>query len=306
MLAQRSGADIAVRAPAKLNLFFEVQSKRSDGYHEIETLMVPINLFDSLFLREIAPPADGTAAPIRLTCELHFSPRAIEPPNSIPSGPENLVVQALELLRDRAGTKRGAAVRLVKRIPPLAGLGGGSSDAAAALLAANELWRLNWSRDRLAALGAELGSDIPFFFAAGPAICSGRGECVESIGGIGDVHAVVVHPPEGLSTAAVYGACEVPYQPRSANRLTEALRAGILAEIGGGIFNRLQPAAESLSPWIERIRSELDKLHCIAHQMTGSGSAYFGICHHARHATRVAAQLKARSLGRIFVVRRAS
>ncbi|MFP6610724.1 MAG: 4-(cytidine 5'-diphospho)-2-C-methyl-D-erythritol kinase [Pirellulales bacterium] len=306
MLAQRSGAGVRVCAPAKLNLFFEVRSKRNDGYHEIETLMVPVSLFDSLYLGDLAPPPSGVAAPVRLTCNPAFEPHCGMPADAVPNGRDNLIVRALELLQIRAGTRHGAVVRLVKNIPTLAGLGGGSSDAAAALLAANKLWKLGWSIDQLAAVGAELGSDIPFFFAAGPAICRGRGELVEPICGLGDVHAVVVRPPQGLSTASVFAACQVPDQCRSVDRLAAALRGRKPKEIGRSLYNRLQPAAETLSPWIGRIRREFDKLDCIAHQMTGSGTGYFGICHHARHAARVAALLRARSFGRIHVVRRAS
>src|SRR5690606_32084226 len=94
----------------------------------------------------------------------------------VPVGDDNLVVRALKLLRERSGASRGATVELVKRIPAAAGLAGGSSDAAAALAAANIAWELGWSDERLARLGAELGSDIPFFFQRGPALASGRGE----------------------------------------------------------------------------------------------------------------------------------
>ena len=134
----------------------------------------------------------------------------------MPEGPDNLVVRAVELVRRRAGVRRGAKLLLVKRIPAAAGLGGGSSDAAAALVAANEGWRLGRSRDELADWAAELGSDVPFFLAGGPAICRGRGERVEPVAGLGALDFVVVRPPEGLSTAAVYGV--VPAGSGAANR----------------------------------------------------------------------------------------
>jgi 4-diphosphocytidyl-2-C-methyl-D-erythritol kinase len=306
MLAHRSATDIEVHAPAKLNLFFEVLSKRQDGYHEIETLMAPVSLFDTLYLSAISPCATDTRGPMRFSCELSAGLCDGANPASIPTGSENIVVAALELLRERSGTDLGAEVRLVKRIPPQAGLGGGSSDAAAALLAANTAWKLNWPAERLAQLGGELGSDVPFFFAGGPAVCRGRGELVEPVCGLGDVYAVVVHPPEGLSTAAVYGACRVPQQHRHAHELMDAMRCGRPAEFARCSFNRLESTALELSPWIERLKAEFEKLDCVAHQMTGSGTAYFGICHHARHANRIAGMLRSRSVGRVYAVRSAS
>ena len=105
--------------------------------------------------------------------------------DEVPEGPENLVLRAVELVRRRAGVRRGAKLWLVKRIPAVAGLGGGSSDAAAALVAANVGWRLGRSREELAEWAAELGSDVPFFLAGGPAICRGRGERVEPVAGLG-------------------------------------------------------------------------------------------------------------------------
>lgn len=306
MLAHRSATDIEVHAPAKLNLFFEVLSKRPDGYHEIETLMAPVSLFDTLYLKAASPSAVGARGPIRFSCELSTGLRTGGNPASIPAGSDNIVVAALELLQERSGTNLGADVRLVKRIPPQAGLGGGSSDAAAALRAANMAWNLNWPAKRLAQLGAELGSDVPFFFAGGAAVCRGRGELVEPVRGLGDMHAVVVHPPQGLSTAAVYGACRVPPQQRHTHELIGAMRGGRRAEFARGLFNRLESIALQLSPWIERLKVEFERLDCVAHQMTGSGTAYFGICHHARHASRIAGMLRARSVGRVYAVRSAS
>jgi len=124
--------------------------------------------------------------------------------------------------------------------------------------------------------------------------------------GLGDVFAVIVHPPEGLSTAAVYGACRVPPRQRRADDLIGAMRRGCRAEAARGLFNRLELPAIELSPWIERLKAEFAKLDCVAHQMTGSGTAYFGICHHARHANGIAGMLRARSVGRVYAVRSAS
>jgi len=133
MLIERSARQIVVRAPAKLNLWFEVLTRRVDGYHEIETLMCPISLFDTLYFRE------EPGGQLELTCErVSGSAGESRPgPAEVPEGPENLAWRAVDLYRRRAGISSGARLRLVKRIPVAAGLGGGSSDAAAALAAAS-------------------------------------------------------------------------------------------------------------------------------------------------------------------------
>lgn len=299
MHLHRSPSGFVVQAPAKVNLFFEVLGKREDGYHDIETLVTPITLCDTLFFRESSAPG------IDFTCRGVAARTAASRlgDDVVPQGPENLVVRAIDLLGRRAGVECGATVRLEKRIPSAAGLGGGSSDAAAALVAANAGWRLGWSNRRLAELGAELGSDVPLFFAEGAAICRGRGELVDPLGGFGNLHLVVVRPPAGLSTAAVYRICRTGDPPRPMAPLLDALRRGDLGRVGRLMFNRLESAAETLSPWIRRLRQEMEWMDCLGHQMSGSGTCYFGICHHQRHARRVASRLEANGVGIAFAVR---
>jgi 4-diphosphocytidyl-2-C-methyl-D-erythritol kinase len=299
MHIHRFAVDLAIQAPAKLNLFFEVLAKRNDGYHEIETLMCPIDLYDTLHFQE------DPNGQLELRCRRVFGaggPRG-RGFDDVPEGPDNLVVRAVELVRSRTGVHRGAKLWLVKRIPAAAGLGGGSSDAAAALVAANEGWRLGRSREELAQWAAELGSDVPFFLADGPAVCRGRGERVEPVGGLGVMSFVVVRPPEGLATAAVYGACRAAQRPQSARPLVDALRRGDWKEVGRRLLNRLQPAAETLSPWIRRLQQEFSQLDVLGHGMSGSGTSYFGLCRHARHARRCARRLEASGVGVVFAVR---
>jgi 4-diphosphocytidyl-2-C-methyl-D-erythritol kinase len=299
MHLHRSGSDVVVQAPAKLNLFFEVLGRREDGYHEIETLVTPIEFYDTLVLTDTS---DGQ---VTLTCQKVYGVwgAAAGLLDGLPDGPENLVFRAVELLRRRAGVDRGASLRLVKRIPTAAGLGGGSSDAAAALMAANVAWSLGQSPEQLAALGAELGSDVPLFFTQGPAVCRGRGERVQPIHGMGPLHFVLLRPPAGLSTAAVYRACQPPRQPRSVQPLLEALARGDLPAAGRLLFNRLEPAAETLSPWIGRLREVVAQTDCLGHQMSGSGTCYFALCRHARHARRLARRLRASGIGIAMAVR---
>ncbi len=299
MYVRRTATDLTILAPAKLNLFLEVLAKRSDGYHEIETLMCPIELFDSLHFQE------ESSGQLELSCRWVYGadgPRGCGF-HEVPEGPDNLVLRAVELVRRRTGIWRGARLRLVKRIPAAAGLGGGSSDAAAALVAANEGWRLGRRQEELADWAAELGSDVSFFLLGGAAVCRGRGERVSPASGLRAMDFVVVRPPEGLSTAAVYGACEAASSPETPRALIRALQQGDWKQAGGRLLNRLQPAAERLSPWVKRLHDEFSKMDFLGHGMSGSGTSYFGLCRHARHARRSARRLEAIGLGAVFAVR---
>ncbi len=290
MHIRTSGAGVVVWAPAKLNLFLEILGKRPDGFHEIETLMWPVSLYDTLYFTK-RPPDGGEIAQTELTSSQVLGAwRAANRGSSaqeterLPEGTDNIVVRAVELLRQAAGVEFGARVSLVKRIPLAAGLGGGSSDAAAALLAANQAWRLHYSRERLLRLAAQLGSDVPFFLAGRPAVCRGRGERVEPVEWSGPWWFVIAHPPVGLSTAKVYQICQLGDRPRNAAHLQAALCGGDRRRVAGALHNALQPAAERLSPWIQRLRDEFSRLDFVAHQMSGSGSAYFGLCRDAHQA----------------------
>jgi 4-diphosphocytidyl-2-C-methyl-D-erythritol kinase len=286
----------------------EVFGRRADGFHELETLMVPIRLSDSLGMTRVPASADG--APGEISLDVRSAMPLQSHGSDISSGKDNLVVRALELLRERSGCVWGAQVELTKRIPSAAGLGGGSSDAAAALRLANDLWGLHWPKQRLAEVAAEIGSDVPFFVYGSTSICRGRGEQVDHrLFGMGPYYFVVVKPPIELSTPDVYRAHDT-LPKSSANhpdggilRSVAALSCEGLLEAQKWIFNRLQSAASSISPWVDRLRSAFDQLGFLGHQLSGSGSAYFGICRHAAHARRLATILRVRQLGLVYATR---
>jgi 4-diphosphocytidyl-2-C-methyl-D-erythritol kinase len=291
--ALRAGRDgVVVAAPAKLNLFLEILGKRPDGYHDLESLMVAVDLFDTLEVR--AAPGE-----ITLTCD----------PPGLPTGPENLVVKAAQLLRGRVGRPDlGATIRLTKRIPTQAGLAGGSSDAALALLALNEIWKLALTRDELAAMGAAVGSDVTFFLTPPAAWCTGRGEVVSPEPAGRPLDFVLVCPPVGLATAEVYRRLAVPPSPESGEPLRAAVRAGNAEAVGRSAFNRLEEPAFALSPAVERIRNRLAGLAPRGARMSGSGSAVFAVCRDRAEADRVAGAFRAsRPAGepesRVLVVR---
>jgi 4-diphosphocytidyl-2-C-methyl-D-erythritol kinase len=181
-------------------------------------------------------------------------------------------------------------------------LGGGSSDAAAALRVANHAWELDWPIERLAEVATEIGSDVPFFLNGGAAICRGRGERVERFHGLRRLHFVVAKPASGFSTSDVYRAYESSANPDSLRSIAGWRNSGRL-EIGRWMFNRLQAAAASLSPWVDRLWAAFDKLDFLGHQLSGSGSAYFGVCRHAQHARRLATILRRQQLGLVYATR---
>jgi 4-diphosphocytidyl-2-C-methyl-D-erythritol kinase len=277
-LAFPAGTDaIVAAAPAKLNLSLEILRKRPDGYHDLESLMVAVDLFDTLELRAT------TDDQITLTCD----------PATLSAGPDNLVHKAAVALRNHAKKPQlGAAIRLAKRIPTQAGLGGGSSDAAAALTGLNQIWKLGLTREELLAIAASIGSDVAFFLTPPAAWCTGRGEVVTPEKSAGGFHFVLVCPPVGLSTAGVYGRLAVPEEPRDGSAVRSAFRSADPGALGRAIFNRLEGPAFALEPLVGRIRRRLDSLGACGARMSGSGSAVFAVCRDRRHATQVAADFR--------------
>ncbi len=297
------------RAPAKLNLFLDVLGLRGDGFHDLETLIVPIRLADQVSFKPTVTNSDGQPGEIRLDVRTCWPVRSPMVSPLVPTGSENLIVRSLELLRERSGCMLGARVELMKRIPLAAGLGGGSSDAAAALRLANHAWQIHWNDERLVKLAAELGSDIPFFLSKGAAICRGRGERVERLPPLPPLYFVIVKPAEALGAGDVYSAYDsiVEQSPSVArgqlNRLVANLYLGGWRDVGMWMHNRLQAAASALAPCVEKLRRVFAEFDFIGHQLTGSGSAYFGICRHAQHAQRLASILRTRQLGLVYATR---
>jgi 4-diphosphocytidyl-2-C-methyl-D-erythritol kinase len=288
MIVRPVADGVEVLAPAKLNLFLEILGRRPDGYHELESLMVAVDLHDSL---QFAVDPSGA---IRLSCD--------DP--TLPTGRENLVVKAAERLKAESGCPLGATIALTKAIPAQAGLAGGSSDASATLLALDRLWDLRLPPDRLDALAGEIGSDVAFFRHAPAAVCRGRGERVESLSMARMLHFVLVCPPIGLSTADVYRSLTPPGRPRPIGPVLEALVAGRPDALGRSLFNRLQPVAERLQPSLVRVRDALASLgpSLDGHLMSGSGSAYFGLARDQDAAAHAAQRLETLGLGWVRVV----
>ncbi len=291
MWIQREGYSVRVWTPAKVNLFLEVLGRRSDGYHDLNTLMVTVGLFDTLHFREQA------SQDIYLTCD--------HPGLSV--GPENLVHRAARLLRERFDIRSGVAIHLAKRIPTEAGLAGGSSDAAATLAGLNRLWRLGLRPEQLATLGAELGSDVAFFFHGPAAWCTGRGEIIEPMTLGSRLYLVLCCPRVGLSTASVFRALRLDGPPRDGGAARRAAEKGDIADLGMNLYNRLEEPAMRLCPEVAGWRERLARLRPAGARMSGSGSTLFALANDAAEALRLAralaSQQEAGCQARVFVVR---
>ena len=283
--------ELVLDAPAKLNLSLAVLDRRQDGFHEIESLMVPVSVSDRLHVQRA--PAGVFSLEVtfagKIGCETGQSLA-----HDVPEDETNLVLRAARLLAERSNCDAGLTIRLKKHIPSGAGLGGGSSDAAATFLAAVKLWNLDWSLDQLATLSAELGSDIPWFFAGTAGVVSGRGEQVTPVDGIPAYDVVIACPSEGLSTAQVYAACELDAHRRGeSSALATALQRDVLRQALPLMHNSLQEPAQNLAPSVDQLLTDMAKHNALHPILTGSGSACFSVCRTTHEARQLAASLEA-------------
>ncbi len=245
---------------AKANLFLEVAAKRPDGFHDIESVFVEIDLRDTLAAR--TTPRPGVA----LTCS----------DASLPVDGRNLVVRAVESLRRRCGVAGGMELRLDKVIPMGSGLGGGSSNAALALRMADALWGTRLSPDDLAELAAAIGSDVPFFLRGGTCLCRGRGELIAPLPDFPRETAIVLAlPPIHSNTAAAYRglALPSPEEQKSAAPFLRAMESRDVEAMERAAFNRFEKTVFAALPALARMHDELEDLINRPVRMSGSGSA---------------------------------
>ena len=260
---------VQVSAPAKVNLFLEILGKRTDGFHELVTVMTSVSLFDQI---QFNPNESGK---IQLKISAADSKRSA---TEIPIDQKNLIVKALLTLRQAYGSDQmGMDVVRDKRIPAAAGLGGASSNAAAAIVAGDLAWKLGLSATDRNEVAAGIGSDVPFFLYGGTALCTGRGEKVRMVEASDGIALVIAKPVCGLSTPAVFQQCVVPVSPVDVDEFLEAMTHGSPENMADSMHNRLQPIAESMEPEVLALARAFDQTGCLGHQMSGSGTSYFGI-----------------------------
>ncbi len=250
MISTEHGA-VKQFAPAKINLYLHIVGKRTDGFHELETLMAPISLGDTL---EIELIARG----IEFTCS--------DP--ALGDAKENLATRAARIFLEEMKLETGVRIHLEKAVPVGAGLGGGSSDAAAVLLALRELTGVTCGDAKLAELAAQLGSDVPFFIYKTPAVCRGRGEIIEPVALKEKLHGLLVHPGFGVSTPWAYKTYAANPQPGETGRQFE----------GFTLRNDLEPPAFSKYVWLPTVKAWFRKQpEVLDALMSGSGSSVFAL-----------------------------
>lgn len=265
-----------VEAPAKINLGLRIRGRRGDGYHELESVFLPLDLADEVRVEACA----GEGVSLALEGDAA----------GVPRGDANLALRAACAFAEAADLGEALAVRLTKRIPAAAGLGGGSSDAAAVLRALAALRPGRVAPERLRALALGLGADVPFFLDPRPAWVRGIGERIEPVAGLPPLPLLLVNPGLPLPTAEVYRAFDAlapaltPEDPTPRMRALQALR-----ESGGDVrrvarealadlvWNDLEPAATRLCPPVARLRARLDELGALAVGLSGSGPTLYGV-----------------------------
>ena len=283
-------------APAKVNLFLRIVGQRTDGYHLLDSLMVPIGLYDDITMAVQYEKEEKAKRPqtpqISLSCD--------DP--TIPSDTTNLAYRAAALMCQEAQFSARITLHITKRIPAGAGLGGGSSDAAAVLKGLNTAFGLDWTESRLCSLGAKLGADVPFFILCQPAHVSGIGEDLRPVLLSLDRWLVLVVPPFGVSTPWAYHRFDELGRKESAVAavapVTGQQRSGW--PLPGECVNDLESAVVPTYPAIQEIKDELLACQAEATLMSGSGSAVFGVFPDEQAAQQAGETVAKR--GTVFVV----
>ena len=285
-----SSSTLTLPAFAKINLSLRILGKRPDGYHELDTVLQTISLHDTIKFTVTDTPE------IVLSCD----------DRSLPAGADNLVYRAAESLRARFAPGKGARIRLEKRIPAQAGLGGGSADAAGTLLALAYLWQVNAKAQELLEIACSLGADVPFFLCGGTARGVGTGKDLTPWSDASDQSLLVIKPNASLATAEAYRSIK-------ARTLTSAEAKTILSSSEQGeisysfdprdLQNDFEPAVFDLAPEIKRVKVALMKAGAEAALLAGSGSAVFGVFDNGDAQERAIQMIELEAGWRVFLCR---
>lgn len=272
-------------SPCKVNLLLNILGKRGDGYHELETVMQPVNLCDALRFEK-------TGSGVVLSCS----------DASLPVDGTNLVHRAATAFLEAAKLSDGVRLHLEKRIPMAAGLGGGSGNAATTLLGLNELFGHPLKPTALVPIAAKLGSDVPFFLQQGPALATGRGETITSLEpfpALRGLSFLLIHPGFGISTPWAYR--ELARFPDAlhgrrgrAERLVSSLQAGDIARAGAEFYNSLEAPALHKYPVLALYQEFLRAHGAVAALMSGSGSTTFALVRSQLAGEKLAEEFKAK------------
>jgi 4-diphosphocytidyl-2-C-methyl-D-erythritol kinase len=273
-----------LRAPAKVNLRLKVLGKRADGFHEIETVMQRIGLWDIIRV-ELAVKG----------LEVHC------PGFPDLEGEQNLIWQAVRLLEEESNQRLSFRIYLKKRIPLGAGLGGGSSDAAAVLSGINDFLGRPVSARRLTELAGDLGSDIPFFLTRQTSLARGRGEILEPLPDFPVWWYVLVYPGFPLATRWVYQEVKIPLTEKKQYINIKSLKTGLNGPGIDFLENDLEKAVLAHYPLLSRVKEALLAQGSLGALMTGSGSTVFGLWREKKEAVKAFHHLKRSAWGKVFI-----
>lgn len=269
--------EIIEKAPAKINLGLDIAGRHEDGYHELSMIMVSVDLNDYVSLK----PLDDDC--IIVTSDSH----------KMPLDEKNDVYKAARLIKDTYGIKTGIAIALEKHIPICAGMGGGSSDAAATIRGLNQLWNLGMSTEEMIAIGFQIGSDVPYCLTAGCALVSGKGEVVDCLEARLSSWVVLVKPDFGISTRTVFRDIALETITRvDIPSLKDALLANDYKAILRHMGNSLEDVTIARKPFIQTIKDRMLKSGADIALMTGSGPTVFALCPTEKRADRVFNSMK--------------
>jgi len=278
---------VTARAPAKINLHLAVGAPRRDGFHDVATAYHAISLYDAVTVS----PAEKLSVSVTGATGV--------PVDDVPQDGNNLAAAAAVALARRVGVAPSVHLHIAKGIPVAGGMAGGSADAAAALVACNELWEAGLTRSELAELASGLGSDVPFSLVGGTALGMGRGEVLTPVLARGQFEWVVAIADGGLSTPEVYAECDrlrtghLQPQPRVSDAMMTALRAGDADGVGRAMHNDLQAAAVSLHPALDRTLDTGREAGALGALVSGSGPSVVFLARDSEHAIDLSVALAA-------------
>lgn len=281
-------------AYAKVNLVLDVLSERPDGYHDVRMVMQNLDLYDTLEF-ELLPGEAASPAEAEITLETNS--------DRIPTDGKNLIIKAARLMYETYGLKQSMKIRLEKRIPVEAGMAGGSTDAAAAFHAINELFSLHLSTEELMDLGVKIGADVPFCIYAKTALAEGIGEKLTPVASLPDCHILVAKPPVTLSTKEIYTNLSLEgLEHPDVDGMVDALAAGDLSAVAGKLANVLETVSVKVYREIEAIKSTMMICHAAGSIMTGSGPTVFGLFESEEYAMQAYESIKKQGIAETLVV----
>jgi 4-diphosphocytidyl-2-C-methyl-D-erythritol kinase len=285
---------VKIRAPAKINLRLRVIGKRADGYHQLDTIMLPVSLYDLIEISKIRQIGGKTARTHHLTVTGNHP--------LVPTGKKNLAYKAALLILSDAKVSAKVHIRIHKRIPVGAGLGGGSTDAAATLVGLNRLLRLGYTSKKLEKMSLALGADVPFFVKAVPARARGIGERLSPLRGVPRLWLIILYPNFSVSTAWVYRNLPSKLTKPIANTSMNAW-LGSPANLSKLLVNDLETVTMGRYPRIGLLKEELARQGAVGTLMSGSGSSVFGIFPSRRSAECAWRRLRKKKGVQPFLVR---